>query len=65
MSYERGTVVDTLDYIASMLGQLQSMARSQGHDMLAYLIDMAQLEAREQLAKDEKALFGKERDSAA
>ena len=37
---------DTIDYLQSMLGQLKIMADSEGFDMLAYLIDMAHLEAR-------------------
>jgi hypothetical protein len=38
---------DTIDYLQSMLGQLKMMADSEGFDMLAYLIDMAHLEARD------------------
>ncbi len=38
---------DTLDYLHSMLGQLRAMAETEGCDMLAYLIDMAQIEARD------------------
>jgi hypothetical protein len=36
---------DTLDYIQSMLGQLRRMAEDDGCDMLAYLIEMAYVEA--------------------
>ena len=36
---------ETLDYIQSMLGQLRSMAEAERCDMLAYLIEMAYLEA--------------------
>jgi hypothetical protein len=36
---------DTLDYIQSMLAQLRSMAEVEHCDMLAYLIEMAYLEA--------------------
>lgn len=36
---------DTLDYVQSMLGQLRIMAETERHDMLAYLIEMAYLEA--------------------
>ena len=36
---------DTLDYIQSMLGQLRNMAEAERCDMLAYLIEMAYLEA--------------------
>jgi hypothetical protein len=38
---------ETLDYIQSMLGQLRTMAQSERCDMLAYLIEMAYLEAGE------------------
>lgn len=36
---------DALDYIQSMLGQLRNMAEAERCDMLAYLIEMAYLEA--------------------
>ena len=36
---------DTLDYIQSMLGQLRNMAEAERCDMLAYLIEMAYVEA--------------------
>jgi hypothetical protein len=36
---------DTLDYLHAMLGQLRTMAESEGCDMLAYLIEMAYIEA--------------------
>ena len=36
---------ETLDYIQSMLGQLRSMADKERCDMLAYLIEMAYVEA--------------------
>lgn len=36
---------EALDYIRGMLGQLQEMAERDQHDMLAYLIGMAHLEA--------------------
>ena len=38
---------ETLDYIKSMLGQLRKLAESENCDMLAYLIDMAYLEAND------------------
>ena len=40
---------DTLDYIQSMLGQLRNMAEAERCDMLAYLIEMAYLEASDLL----------------
>jgi hypothetical protein len=36
---------ETLDYIQSMLGQLRKMAEAERCDMLAYLIEMAYVEA--------------------
>lgn len=36
---------DALDYMQSMLGQLRTMAESERCDMLAYLIEMAYIEA--------------------
>lgn len=36
---------DTLDYLQSMLAQMRLMAESEGHHLLAYLIEMAYLEA--------------------
>ncbi|MEQ1942726.1 hypothetical protein ABMA32_09940 [Mesorhizobium sp. VNQ89] len=40
---------ETLEYIQSMLGQLRSMAAGESFDMLAYLIEMAHLEASDAL----------------
>lgn len=42
----------TLDYLQSMLGQLKAMADSEGCDMLAYLIEMAHIEARDIMRGD-------------
>jgi hypothetical protein len=36
---------ETLDYMQSMLGQLRTMAEAERCDMLAYLIEMAYVEA--------------------
>ncbi len=36
---------DTLDYIQSLLGQLRTLAESERCDMLAFLIEMAYIEA--------------------
>jgi hypothetical protein len=36
---------DTLDYMQAMLGQLRTMAEAERCDMLAYLIEMAYIEA--------------------
>ena len=40
-----GKRTETLDYLHSMLGQLRVMAEAERCDMLAYLIEMAYLEA--------------------
>lgn len=37
--------IDKLDYVRSMLGQLRKMAEDEHCDMLAYLIEMAYIEA--------------------
>ncbi|MCO5084980.1 MAG: hypothetical protein M9955_25380 [Rhizobiaceae bacterium] len=36
---------ETLEYLQSMLAQLRTLAQAEHHDMLAYLIDMAHMEA--------------------
>ena len=36
---------DTLDYVQSMLRELRTMAEAERCDMLAYLIEMAYIEA--------------------
>jgi len=38
---------ETVDYVRTMLKQLQDMARTDGNDMLAYLIEMAHIEAND------------------
>jgi hypothetical protein len=48
---ERGSRIETLDYIASMLQQLRLMAQGQDLPMLAYLIDMAQIEASDTITR--------------
>lgn len=40
-----------LDYIASLLADLQTMADRSGYNMLAYLIDIAQTQANDLLAE--------------
>jgi len=42
---QRAISADNLDYLQSMLKQLKTMADVEGLDMLAYLIDMAYIEA--------------------
>jgi hypothetical protein len=36
---------EKLDYMQAMLGELRTMAQAERYDMLAYLIEMAYLEA--------------------
>ncbi len=40
-----GDPLETVDYVRSMLKQLQEMAQTEDDDMLAYLIEMAHIEA--------------------
>jgi len=54
----------TLDYLQSMLRQLKAMADNEGCDMLAYLIEMAVIEAGE-LARHEDQAGHRGRDPAA
>lgn len=42
---------DRLNYIKSMLGELQAMAKASDLVMLAYLIDMAHYEATDEIAR--------------
>ncbi|EHK55195.1 hypothetical protein [Allomesorhizobium alhagi] len=57
---------ETLDYIQSMLGQLRVMAENERCDMLAYLIEMAFLEAGEVTRGERPSRAGRDRrDSAA
>lgn len=42
---EKARRTDNLDYIQSMLGQLRQMAEVERCDMLAYLVEMAYIEA--------------------
>ena len=45
---------EALDYMQSMLGELRTMAKAERYDMLAYLVEMAYLEASD-LARAERA----------
>ncbi|MDQ6438150.1 hypothetical protein RB623_29200 [Mesorhizobium sp. LHD-90] len=57
---------ERLDYIQSMLKQIRAMAEAERCDMLAYLIEMAFLEASDVLRAESRLRVGKnERDSAA
>ena len=57
---------ETLDYMQSMLGQLRTMAEAERCDMLAYLIEMAYVEASD-IIRGERPLRikGEQRDSPA
>lgn len=54
-----------LDYIRAMLGQLRAMAEADNCDMLAFLIEMAYLEASDILAAEASTFEERQRDSAA
>jgi hypothetical protein len=56
---------ETLDYIQSMLAQLRSMADAERCDMLAYLIEMAYLEASDILRGERPSNIEKKRNSSA
>jgi len=49
---------ERLDYIQGMLDQLRKMSSTDGHDMLAYLIEMAFIEASD-LARETRPLIMK------
>ena len=52
---------ESLDYIQSMLAQLRGMAEAERCDMLAYLIEMAYLEASDALAADRRSGVGEQK----
>jgi hypothetical protein len=56
---------ETLDYIQSMLAQLRTMAEAERCDMLAYLIEMAYLEASDILRGEQPSHVEKKRDRSA
>lgn len=56
---------DTLDYLQSMLGQLRQMAEAERLDMLAYLIEMAYIEASDIIRGERPSRLQNKRDSAA
>jgi hypothetical protein len=62
---------ETLDYLQSMLGELRTMADAERHDMLAYLIEIAYIEASDIIRGTRPArvrpssVFHHKRDSAA
>lgn len=49
---------DTLDYIQTLLGQLRTMAEAERYDMLAYLIEMAYVEASDILRGERPPRLG-------
>lgn len=56
---------ETLDYIQSMLAQLRKMAEAERCDLLAYLIEMAYLEASNAVASERPSHAEKKRNSTA
>jgi hypothetical protein len=50
---------DTLDYLRTMLSELTVIARRQRLDMLAYMLEMAHLEATDALARENAPARGK------
>lgn len=57
---------DTLDYVQAMLVQLRVMADAEHCDMLAYLIEMACIEAGDLLRGERPSVIGRdERNSSA
>jgi hypothetical protein len=52
---------ETLDYMQSMLAQLRSMAEAERCDMLAYLIEMAYLEASDLLNGERRSRAGEQK----
>jgi hypothetical protein len=58
--------IEQLDYIQSILRQVRTMAETERCDMLAYLIDVAYLEARDILRSERPLRVGEDkRDGAA
>ena len=66
MKTQNARRTETLDYMQSMLGQMRTMAESERCDMLAYLIEMAYVEASD-IIRGERPLRIQQykRDSAA
>lgn len=56
---------DRLDYIQSMLGQIRVMAEAERYEMLAYLIEMAYIEASDILRGDRPLRVGNEQRNSA
>jgi hypothetical protein len=49
---------DALDYMQSMLGQLRTMAEAERYDFLAYLVELAYVEAGDIARGDRPARVG-------
>lgn len=43
--------IDTLEFVHSMLGQLRRMAENERYEVLAYMIEMARIEAGDMLRR--------------
>jgi hypothetical protein len=55
---------ETQDYIQSMLGQLRTMAENERCDMLAYLIEMAYVEASDVVRGERPSRMAEEKRNA-
>lgn len=56
---------ETLDYLQSMLGQLRTMADAERYDMLAYLIEMAYVEASDIIRGERPSRIGQDKRNSA
>ena len=56
---------ETLDYLQSMLGQLRTMADAERYDMLAYLIEMAYMEASDIIRGERPSRIGQDKRNSA
>jgi len=58
--YHNPRRTNTLDYVQTMLGQLRTMAEAERCDMLAYLIEMAYVEASDIIRGERPERVGKD-----
>jgi hypothetical protein len=66
MQGRKAEQTSTLEYVLSMLVQLRQLADADGDEMLAYLIEMAIIEARDEIsARKSEQIGGQKRNSAA
>lgn len=57
---------ETLDYMQAMLGQLRTMAEAERYDMLAFLVEMAYVEASDIIRGERPSrIADKKRNTAA